>query len=174
MDVITCPWRFDQSRLGKGTPWGIIGKIYNVPWYHYAIYRIIHIWPLNVLINSLRPTHICVCKFTIIGSDKGLSLSRRQAIIWTNAGILFIRLLETNFIEILIEIHISSFKKMHLKMLSAKCRTFCLGLIVLTHRPIGDVSVILNVQFSNVIQSLIYWTFPVELSSGDAAWRYWS
>ena len=32
-------------------------------------------------------THICVGNLTIIGSDNGLSPSRRQAIIWTNAGI---------------------------------------------------------------------------------------
>ena len=30
-------------------------------------------------------THICVGNLTIIGSDNGLSPSRRQAIIWTNA-----------------------------------------------------------------------------------------
>ena len=45
-------------------------------------------------------THICVVKLTIIGSDNGLSPGRRQAIIWTNAGILIIGPLETNFSEI--------------------------------------------------------------------------
>ena len=34
-----------------------------------------------------RVTHICVGKPTIIGSGNGLSPDRRQAIIWTNAGI---------------------------------------------------------------------------------------
>ena len=38
-----------------------------------------------------RVTHICVGKLTIIGSDNGLAPGRRQAIIWTNAGILLIR-----------------------------------------------------------------------------------
>ena len=33
-------------------------------------------------------THICVSKLTIIGSDNGLAPGRRQAIIWTNDGIL--------------------------------------------------------------------------------------
>ena len=42
-------------------------------------------------------THICVCKLTVIGSDNGLSHERRQAIIWTNAGILLIWPLGTNF-----------------------------------------------------------------------------
>ena len=37
-----------------------------------------------------RMTHICVDNLTIIGSDNGLSPGRRQAIIWTNAGILLI------------------------------------------------------------------------------------
>ena len=42
--------------------------------------------------------------------------------------ILLIGTLGTNFSAILIEIHIFSFKKMHLKMSSAKCLSFCLGL----------------------------------------------
>ena len=41
-------------------------------------------------------THICVSKLTFIGSDNGLSPDRRQAIIWTNDGILLIGPLETN------------------------------------------------------------------------------
>ena len=79
-----------------------------------------------------RVTHICVVKLTIIGSDNGLSPGRRQAIIWTNAGILLIGPLETNFIEILIGIQTFSFRKMDLKMSSAKWRLFCLGLNGLT------------------------------------------
>ena len=78
-----------------------------------------------------RLTHICVGKLTTIGSDNGLSPGRRQAIIWTNAGILLIWPLGTNFNEILIGIQTFSFKKMHLKMSSAKCRPFCLSLNVL-------------------------------------------
>ena len=78
-----------------------------------------------------RGTHICVVKLTIIGSDNDLSPGRRQTIIWTNARILLIGPLGTNFSEILIEIQTFSFKKMHLKMSSAKWRPFYLGLIVL-------------------------------------------
>ena len=74
-----------------------------------------------------RVTHICVSKLTIIGSDNGLSPGRRQAIIWTNAGILVIRTLGTNFSEILGEIRAFSFKKMHLKISSVKWRSFCPG-----------------------------------------------
>ena len=73
-------------------------------------------------------THICVGNLTIIGPDNGLSPGRRQAFIWTNAGILLIGPLGTNFSETVIEIHTFSFKKMHLKISSAKWRLFCLGL----------------------------------------------
>ena len=76
-------------------------------------------------------THICVSKLTTIGSDNGLSPGRRQAIIWTNAGLLLIGSLGTNFSEILIEIQTFSFMKMDLKVSSAERRPFCLGLNVL-------------------------------------------
>ena len=69
---------------------------------------------------------MCVSKRTIIGSDNGLSLGRRQAVIWTNDGIFLIGPLGTNFSEILIEIHKFSFKKMHLRMSSGKLQPSCL------------------------------------------------
>ena len=72
-------------------------------------------------------THIRVGNLTIIGSDNSLSPGRHQAIIWTNAGLLLIGPLGTNFSEILIEILTFSFKKMRLKVSSAKRRPFCLG-----------------------------------------------
>ena len=80
-----------------------------------------------------RVTHICVSKQSIIGSYNGLSPGRRQAIIWSNAGILLIGPLGTNFSEILIGIQTFSFKKMHLKMSSAKRRLFRLGLNVINY-----------------------------------------
>ena len=49
-------------------------------------------------------TRTCVGNLTIIGWDNGLSPGRRQAIIWSSAGILLIGPLGTNFIEILIGI----------------------------------------------------------------------
>ena len=79
-----------------------------------------------------RVTHICVGKLTIIASDNGLSPGRRQAIIWTNDGILLIGPMGTNFSEMLIEINTFSFKKMSLKVSSAKWRPFSLGLNVLS------------------------------------------
>ena len=77
-------------------------------------------------------THICVDNLTITGSDNGLWPWRRQVIIWTDAGILLIGPLGTNFSEILIGIQTFSFKKMYFKMSSAKWRSFCLSLNVLT------------------------------------------
>ena len=84
-------------------------------------------------------THICVSKLTTTGSDSGFSPRRRQAIIWTNAGILLIGPLGTNFSEIVIEIDAFSFKKMHLKMSSGKWQPFCLGLNVLTPTGMGKL-----------------------------------
>ena len=79
-------------------------------------------------VNSLRLSDAYMRrKLTIIGSDNGLSPGRRQAIIWTTAEILLIGLLGTNFSEISIRIETFSFKKIHLKMSSAKWCPFCLG-----------------------------------------------
>ena len=89
-----------------------------------------HFQPL--LTHWGRVTHICVSKLAIIVSDNGLSPGRRQAIIWTNAGILLNGTLGTNFGEILGEIHSFSFSEMHLKMSPAKWRLFGLGLNELT------------------------------------------
>ena len=76
-------------------------------------------------------THICVGNQTIIGPDNGFSPGRRQAIIWTNDGILLIGPLGTNFSEISIKILSFSFTKIRSKVSSAKWRPFCLGLNVL-------------------------------------------
>ena len=78
-----------------------------------------------------RVTHLCVSKLTIIGSNNDLSPGRRQAVIRTNAGILLLRPLVTNFNEMLIEILTFSFMKTRLKVSSAKWHPFCLGLNVL-------------------------------------------
>ena len=74
---------------------------------------------------------ICVSRLIDIGSDNGLSPDRRQAIIWTNAGILWNGHLGANFSEILIEIYTFSFKKMRFKISSGTWRSFCIGLNVL-------------------------------------------
>ena len=108
------------------------------PWYYHFGKSIFVVWvhaitatESTTLTHWGRVTHICVSKLTIIGSDNGLSPGRHQAIIWTNAGILLIKPLATNFSEILIEIQTFSLTKMHLKMSSVKRWPFCLGLNVL-------------------------------------------
>ena len=98
---------------------------------HFIIRRITHLG---------RVTHICVSKLIIIGSDNGLSPGRRQAIIWTNAGILLIGPFGTNFSEFLIEMYTFSFKKMHLKMLPGKRRPCCLGLNVIMGQPMAYIA----------------------------------
>ena len=92
---------------------------------HYEANR--KIWHNHSSTHWGRVTHICVSKLTIIGSDNGLSPRRRQAIIGTNAGILLIWPLGTKFSEILIETHMFSFKKIRLKVSSAKVGHFVLA-----------------------------------------------
>ena len=75
-------------------------------------------------------THICVGSLTIIGSDNGLSHGPREAIIWTNAGILSIGPLGTNYSGILFEIHAFSSRKSI--WTSAKWSPFCPGFNVLS------------------------------------------
>ena len=84
----------------------------------------------SVIINSLRPKDACICasKLTIIGSDNGFSPGRPQAIIWTNEGIILIRNLGANLSEFGREMLTFYFKKMRLKMSTAKWRPFCLGI----------------------------------------------
>ena len=133
-----------------------------------------------------RVTHICVSKLTTIGSDNGLSPGRRQAIIWTNAGILLIRPVGTNFSEILIEIQTVSLKKIRLKMSSAKWCQFRLGLNVLkshqvsfTHDLFGSCPIVFTfcTEHSSIIQNfktieqlkLMLWASMI---SGDLSLRW--
>ena len=103
-----------------------------------------------------RVAHICVRNITIIGSDNGLSPCRCQAIIWTSDGILLIRPLRTTFSEISIEMQICSFKKMRLKVSSAKWLPFCLGLNVFTiiHVLSGHFT---SVVCTTLMQCPSYW-----------------
>ena len=111
-----------------------------------------------------RVTHICVSELPIIGSNNGLSPGWLQAIIWTNAGILLIRPLGTDFSEILNEIHTFSFKKMHLKMSSAKWRPFCLGLNVLIYEQAISNQCYVHSPFQNIrtLNGIVY-DFDVDI-----------
>ena len=83
------------------------------------------LWPheadLTKQLNSSRPKKrlpLWIAKAVIVLHT---TYPNRQDTVWTNAGILLIGPLETNFWEILIQIHIFSFKKIHLKMAAGKC-----------------------------------------------------
>ena len=121
IDICITPFTFKHyafvCRLWSCHP----NKFWIVWWWKTLIYLYVR---QRSLTHWGRVTHVCVGKLTIIGSDNGLSPGRRQAIIWTNDGILLIGPLGTNFSEILIGIQTFSFKKMHLKMSSAKWRRF--------------------------------------------------
>ena len=85
-----------------------------------------------------------------------LSPVRHQAIAWTNAEVLWIGLLGTNFSEIWIGIPSYSFKKMHLKMSSANIAT------ILSRRRWGN---------SNGLW-LVVLSHPIHLSTGGTCtWR---
>ena len=119
-------------------------KITQHRWCHLQyVYKLLSHWG--------RVTHICVIKLTIIGSDNGLARERRQAIIWTDVGLLLIGPLGTHFSEILIEILTFLFKKMRLKVSSAKRWPFCLGLNVLTclfdSSQHGDINISIQIWF---------------------------
>ena len=86
---------------------------------------------LNKLLTHWgRVTHICVSKLIIIGSDNGLSPRRRQAIIWTNAGILLIRTLGKNPWNLYQNSYIF-IPEMYVQISSGKWRPLRLGLNVL-------------------------------------------
>ena len=103
-----------------------------------SLYEILRQDPLT---HWGRMTRICVSKLNIIGSDNGLAPGRRQAIIWTNTGILLIGPLGTQPSDILVEIFIFLLKKIHFKMSSGKWWPFCLGLNRLKELPSRSVAV---------------------------------
>ena len=126
---LKCPWRINHYHYDFSSQLTATTSLWDCStWYlgwmrSYFYYHGLTHWG--------RVMHIHVSKQTIIGSYNGLLLGWRQAIMWTNAGILLIGPLGTNFSEILIKIYIFSSKKINFKMLSGKCRPFCLSLNVL-------------------------------------------
>ena len=58
----------------------------------------IEVFSMGMILNHWgRVTHICVSYLNIIGSVNDWSTGRRPAIIWTNAGIVLIWTIRTNF-----------------------------------------------------------------------------
>ena len=103
-------------------------------------------------------THICISKLTIIGSDNGLVPTRRQAIIWINAGILLIGPLGTNFNR-------NSYifiQETHLKLSSGKWQPFCLGLNVLTHWGRDNMAAISQTTLSNAFSWMKMFKFRLK------------
>ena len=128
--------------------------------------------------------HICISNLTIISSDNGLLPGRHQAIIWTNAGILVIRIVVTNFSEILSEIHTFSFKKMNLKMSSAKWWPVCHGPNVLSSMkrqwnmpwsyPLYKSLCHLSATFGKIIMHCILHLLPSQLPDNKQKQSYLS
>ena len=122
-----------------------------------------------LMFNSLKlMTHIYVSTLSIIGSDNGFS-RLAGTITWTNAGILLIWPLGTNFSEMLMEIHTFSFKKMHLKMSSGKWRPFCLYLHVL--KPLVSVAACHWQTFP--VTPVLHYMWCIQSSLGQIIW-HWS
>ena len=87
----------------------------------------VQFWPAGRFTHMRRfPDHS-------IGSNNSLSPDWRQAIIWTNTILLSIGPLGTNFSQNAFKIQTFLLKRIHLKISSGKCRSFCLSLSVLTH-----------------------------------------
>ena len=74
----------------------------------------------HLLLNSSPPSAAYMRRWTGPSLVQVMACRLFSAITWTNAGLLSIGLLGTNVSKILIEILSFSFKKMHLKMSSAK------------------------------------------------------
>ena len=152
-NLLLCP------KQGMSFWWPLLGSLSWCPLSHWG-----------------RVTHICVSRLTITASDNGLLPGRRQAIIWTNAGISLIGPLGTNYSENLIEILTFSFTKMRLKVSSAKWRPFCLGLNVLSQVTVTQLNMghpwmkSTGAPSSNELQRLDYMTEDQDsnLSNGSS------
>ena len=106
-------WPRSKSPYGVTRPQWVNGKepipqtVYklNIPhfWFIILVFMILSSQKFawyqlyNELTHWGRVTHMCSSKWTIIGSDNGLLPGRCQTIIWTNAEILLIGPLGTNF-----------------------------------------------------------------------------
>ena len=125
-----------------------VSEVYlSVLYYGYKLY-------LMPVINTSSPS-AAPLNWVSIDSDNGLSPGWHQAIIWNNSGIFLIEPLGTNFSENLIKIHVFSFKKMHLKMLSAKWQPSCFSLNMLMLTQWGQKINILNMHYFRWLSVII-------------------
>ena len=96
-----------------------------------ALCTLRNLYEQYLCINSLWPSDAMWHQRSVsIGSGNGLAPVRCQAITWTMPELLLIGTLLMNLRKIWVNKWNFSFKKMHLKMLSAKCGTFGSGLIM--------------------------------------------
>ena len=133
-----------------------------------------------VLTHWGQVTHIYVGKLIIIGSDNGLSPDRRQAIIWTNAGLMSIGPSRTYFSENLIKMQQFSLKNMHVKMSSAKWRLSCLGHNVLNRwvagSPVHGYAFVNGIKISIVFVKQTCWAIALQSLYGypcKKTMKYW-
>ena len=110
----------------------------------------------------------------IIGPGKGLAPVSRQAITRTNNGRLSIGSLGTNLNINLIEIQLSSLKKILRKMSSAKWLPFYLGLCVLLH-SVGQEVYLNGLKFVlacvKYYEPLSRWIFYLESKNKHYDWE---
>ena len=130
-----------------------------------------------------RVTHICVGKLTIIGSDNGLLPERRQDIIWTNAEILLIGPLGTNFSEILnrnsnIFIEENTFENVVCEMLFISSRPPCVKIACSGLMPYSLCAlwcswiVLIVYQWFDHVTDHIWYTLPFLYHKLFCGW-YW-
>ena len=81
------PWLFPDFPPFKDFPW----LFTEFPDFSLTLKNIFFPWLFPDRWQPCRVTHMCVRNLTINGSDNGLSPGQRQAIIWTNVGMLLIR-----------------------------------------------------------------------------------
>ena len=100
MMLLTAYWEWISSLV---VPSDMMMLTVRETWYQ-SVLHVTSVTNNTRCLNSCPPVpHICVSESGPHWSGNGLSPVSRQAIIWTNAGILIIRTLRTNFSEILSE-----------------------------------------------------------------------
>ena len=99
--------------------------------YIYITLRSMHVWGIALHQKIIHFLVLHICQWSVnrvsIGSDNGLSQVRRQAIIWTNTWLFWIRPQGKKLSEILVK-YLDCFPmEMRLKRSSAKWRPVCAG-----------------------------------------------
>ena len=124
---------FQHNGLKNTHEWNFKQNYIKEIAFEYVIHKMAAICSdLIVLTHWGRVTHIYVSNLTIIGSDNELAPTWQQSIIWTNAGILFIGSLGTNFSKIFnrnynISIQETTFESVVCEMAAILFRPHCVN-----------------------------------------------